>query len=156
MSFEESVLLDLMRAVNALNLDTVLVGGFAAAVQGVPVTTQVIELFIQDTPENERNLEQLASALGPQLRASRAFEPRSRTIRIEGLPVDVDFVFELSSLAKSESVKSRSSVVDIEGVSVRVSHLRDIIDAKRAAGRPKDLATVPMLEEFLRVQAAVQ
>ena len=31
-----------------------------------------------------------------------------------------------------------------------------LIDAKRAAGRPKDLATLPMLEEFLRVQEAVQ
>jgi hypothetical protein len=156
MSFEESVLLDLMRAVHAVKLDTVVIGNSAAALLGVPVTTQDIDLFVRDTPRNQDKIKQLVKVLGDHVQASRPFEPASRMIRLEGLPVDIDFVFSLSSRAKFESVKSRARVMTIEGALVRVAHLQDIIEAKRAAGRPKDLATLPLLEEFVRVRQAIE
>lgn len=155
MSFEESVLLELMRAVTAVRLDSVLIGNAAAALNGVPVTTQDIDLFVRDTPQNQEKIRKLVKALGRHARASRPFEPTSNIIRIEGLSVDIDLVFELSSHAKFEAVKSRAKTVRIAGVRVRIAHLRDIIDAKRAAGRPKDLATLPLLEDAVRVQEAV-
>ena len=155
MSFEESVLLDVMRAVNAVKLDVVLIGNAAAARVGVPVTTQQIDLFVRDTPRNPAKIQQLAMVLGDHVQASRPFEPVSRMIRVEGLPVDVDFVFGLSSRAKFESVKARAQTIQVEGVAVRVAYLKDVIEAKLAAGRPKDLATLPILEEFVRVRDAV-
>ena len=155
MSFEESVLLELMRAVHDVGLDAIVVGNSAAALHGVPITTQDIDLFVRDTPRNDEKIKQLVATLGEHVRASRPFEPSSRMIRIEGLPVDIDIVFALSSHAKYESVKSRSEVIVIENVSLRISHLRDVIEAKRAADRPKDLATLPILEQFLRVQEAI-
>ena len=155
MSFEESILLQLMRAVHDVGLDAVVIGNSAAALHGVPITTQDIDLFVKDTPRNAEKIKQLVETLGDHVMASRPFEPSSRMIRIEGLPVDIDIIFALSSQAKYESVKSRSQVIVIDGVSLRVSHLRDVIEAKRAAGRPKDLATLPTLEQFLRVQEAV-
>ena len=155
MSFEESILLELMRAVHDVGLDAVIIGNSAAALHGVPITTQDIDLFVRDTPRNAEKIKQLVKTLGDHISASRPFEPSSRMIRIEGLPVDIDIIFALSSHAKYESVKSRSQVVVIDDVSLRISHLRDIIEAKRAAGRPKDLATLPILEQFLRVQEAV-
>lgn len=156
MSFEESVLLDVMRAVHSVQLDAVLIGNAAAALVGVPVTTQDIDLFVRDTPRNHGKIKQLVSALGDHVRASRPFEPASRMIRVEGLAVDVDFVFGLSSRAKFESVKARGHSVDVEGVEVRIADLKDVVEAKRAAGRPKDLATLPILEEFIRVQEAIE
>jgi hypothetical protein len=39
MSFEESVLLELMQAVRAVGLDAIVIGNSAAALHGVPVTT---------------------------------------------------------------------------------------------------------------------
>jgi predicted nucleotidyltransferase len=155
MSFEESLLLEIMRAVNAVQLDSVVIGNAAAALQGVPLTTQDVDLFLRDTPSNGEKIKQLLRLLGDRVSASRPFEPTSRMMRIEGLAVDIDLVFELSSHAKFESVKARSQVITIEGVSLRISDLQDIIDAKRAAGRPKDLATLPLLEEFVRVRDKV-
>jgi predicted nucleotidyltransferase len=155
MSFEESILLEVMRAVHAVKLDAVLVGNAAAALVGVPVTTQDIDLFVRDTPLNQEKIKQFATALGDHVQASRPFEPVSRMIRLEGLAVDVDFVFNLSSRAKFESVKSRAQTIDVEGVKMQVADLKDVIEAKRAAARPKDLATLPLLEEFLRVRDAI-
>jgi hypothetical protein len=34
-------------------------------------------------------------------------------------------------------------------------HLRDVIEAKSAAGRPKDLAILPILEQALEVHDAM-
>jgi hypothetical protein len=77
-------------------------------------------------------------------------------IRIEGLPVDIDLVFELSSHEKFESIRARSLLHLIEGVPIRLAAMEDIIAAKRAAGRPKDLAVLPLFEQFLQVQRAMQ
>jgi predicted nucleotidyltransferase len=152
MSFEESILILLMRAVRAVRLDTVVIGNAAAALHGVPVTTQDIDLFVRDTPRNAEKIRRLVETLGENVTASRPFEPTSQMIRIEGLPVDIDLVFELSSHEKFESVRARSTVVTIDDVSLRVADLNDVIAAKRAAGRPKDQAVIPLLEQFLRVQ----
>ena len=48
-----------------------------------------------------------------------------------------------------------SITVQIEGVSFRVSDLQDVIDAKRAANRPEDLAVLQLLEDFLRIRQAM-
>ena len=152
MSFEESLLLHLMRAVDHVRLDAIVIGNAAAALHGVPVTTQDIDLFIRDTSQNAEKIQQLLSELGDQVQASRPFEPTSRMIRIEGLPVDIDLVFELSSHEKFEAIRARSLVHTIEGVPIRLAAMEDIIASKRAAGRPKDLAVLPLLEQFVRVQ----
>jgi len=156
MSFEELLFLQVMRAINQVSLDAIVIGNAAAAMHGVPVTTQDIDLFIRDTPQNGQKIQELVETLGNGVQASRPFEPMSRMIRIEGLPVDIDLVFELSSHEKFESIRARSLVHVIEGVSLRLAAIEDIIAAKRAAGRAKDLATLPLLEQFLQVKRAME
>jgi predicted nucleotidyltransferase len=155
MSFEESLLLQVMRGIQQVQLDVVVIGNAAAALHGVPVTTQDIDLFLRDTPRNAEKIQQLLGALGGNVVASRPFEPTSRMIRIEGLPVDIDLIFELSSHETFESIRARAAIVTIEGVPLRVANLRDVIEAKRAAGRPKDQASLPLLEQFLRIKQAM-
>jgi hypothetical protein len=156
MSFEDAILLQVMRAVHAVRLDAIVIGNAAAALQGVPVTTQDIDLFVRETPQNDGKIKQLVEKLGNNIRATRPFEPASRMIRLEGLAVDIDLVFQLSSRAKFESVRSRSHLITVEQMEIRVCDLRDLIDAKRASGRPKDLATLPLLEQFQRIREAVE
>lgn len=62
----------------------------------------------------------------------------------------------LSSGARFESVRSRASDVRVAQVRVRVASLDDVIAAKRAAGRPKDLAVLPVLESAARVAAELR
>jgi hypothetical protein len=114
-----------------------------------------VDLFLRDTPRNEEKIKQLVGKLGKRVFASRPFEPTSRMIRIEGLPVDVDLIFELSSHEKFESIRARATVVTIEGVPIRVADLSDVIQATRAAGRPKDQASLTLLEQFQRIKQAL-
>jgi predicted nucleotidyltransferase len=156
MSFEEAVLLQVMRAVNLVGFEAIVIGNAAAALHGVPITTQDIDLFARDTPRNREKIDQLIKSLGSQVVSTRPFEPVSNMIRIEGLPVDIDILFGLSSHAKFESVRSRSSTIVIEGVPILVSDLQDVIDAKRAAARPRDQAVLPLLEQHLRVRKEME
>jgi hypothetical protein len=40
-------------------------------------------------------------------------------------------------------------------VPIRVADLSDVIQAKRAAGRPKDQASLTLLEQFQRIKQAL-
>ena len=150
-SFEDALLAEVVRAAQDVRLDVVLVGNAAAALQGAPVTTADFDFFLRDTPANERKLKLLAERLGTAL--TRPAAPLSRLVRLIGKPAPIDFVFSLSGGLRFESVRSRSRDVAVSGVTIRVASLEDVIASKRAAGRPKDLAALPILEQTARVLA---
>ncbi|MEQ8211083.1 MAG: hypothetical protein RH917_14750 [Lacipirellulaceae bacterium] len=133
-------------------LEAIVIGNSAAALQGVPITTQDIDLFVRDTKVNQEKIKSLVVALGPGVVASRPFEPSSKMIRIEGLAFDIDIVFELSSRVKFESLRSRASEIPIGSGKLKVADLSDVVAAKKAANRPKDVASLPILEHALEVR----
>jgi hypothetical protein len=47
------------------------------------------------------------------------------------------------------TIRDRATDIDIAGVPLRVAALGDIIKSKRAAGRPRDLAVLEVLETAL-------
>jgi predicted nucleotidyltransferase len=153
-SFDDVLLAEVVRAAQAVHLECVLIGNAGAALLGAPVTSVDLDFFIRDTRQNQEKLERLAVALGG-LAVTRPGEPTSRMVRLLGKPSPLDFVVALSSGARFEAVRSRSTDVDVGGVAVRVASLDDIIAAKRAAGRPKDLAVLPLLEQTAQVLEAM-
>ncbi len=153
--FEESILVQVVRAARDVGLDVVLIGNAAAALQGAPVTTRDVDFFVRDTPANRRKVADLARRLGG-LVVTRPGEPLSSMLRLVGGPVEIDFVFSLSSRARFESVRARSLAVRVAATTVRVASLEDVIAAKRATGRAKDLAALPILEQTLRVRGEMR
>lgn len=89
-------------------------------------------------------------ALAHRLRATilRPYYPVSDLFRLvrdeDGL--QVDFMGTIHGLRSFEGVRDRSSTVEIAGARLRVAALADIIKSKRAAGRPRDLAVLEILE----------
>lgn len=83
---------------------------------------------------------------------TRPYDPVSRVVRAVGRPVGVDFVLALSSGKSFESIRSRATPVKIGRTTALVASLEDIIEAKEAAGRTRDNATLPMLKDALRVR----
>ncbi len=58
---------------------------------------------------------------------------------------DLDLTFTPAGLEGYEAVLANSVTFELEGQSVRVASLDDIIGSKTAADRPKDHATLPIL-----------
>jgi len=109
---------------------------------------------LSDTPANQRKIVALAERLGG-LAVTRPALPLSTMIRLVGMPVEIDFVFGLSGGIRFEAVRSRAVDIRLGTTTVRAACLADIIAAKKAAARPKDLAALPVLEQTARVLAAM-
>jgi hypothetical protein len=125
----------------------VLIGNAAAALQGAPVTTVDFDFLFRKTPRNLAKLK----ALARELRATvlRPYYPASDLFRVvrddDGL--QIDFMGTIHGIRSFEGVRDRASVFEIGGASILVASLDDIIRSKRAAGRPRDLAVLHVLEK---------
>lgn len=137
------------RALKSAGLEAVLIGNAGAALQGAPVTTVDFDFLFQKTPRNLAKLK--AFAAGLEATVLRPYYPASDLYRVvrddDGL--QVDFMATVHGLKSYEGVRARSATVVIEGVSISVASLADIVKSKRAAGRPRDKAVLEILEKAL-------
>jgi hypothetical protein len=134
------------RHLREINLDAVLIGNAAAALQGAPVTTVDFDFLFRRSPRNLTKLK----ALARRLRATilRPYYPASDLFRLvrdeDGL--QLDFMVTIHGIRSYEGLRDRATWIDVEGVPIRVASLTDIIKSKRAAGRSRDLAVLEILE----------
>jgi predicted nucleotidyltransferase len=137
------------RALQDVGLDVVLIGNAAAALQGAPVTTVDFDFLFRKTPRNLQKLKALADELGATV--LRPFYPASDLFRVvrEDDGLQLDFMGTIHGVRSFEGLRARASVIEVEGVSLRVASLADIIKSKRAAGRPRDWAVIELLEKAL-------
>ncbi len=140
-------LTDLLGAFSSSGVEYLVVGGWAVSVHTEPRFTKDLDLLIGPSPEN---LERAAVALQlfgapphivEQARALRGDEflffgtPPARIDLLRSIP-GVDF----------EGAFGRRVDVDWSGTIVHVIGKKDLIAAKRAAGREKDLRDLRALE----------
>jgi hypothetical protein len=142
----EPFLGEIARQLEALRFDVVLIGNAAAALQGAPVTTVDFDFMFRRTPVNMRKLKALAAALGATI--LRPYYPASDLLRVvrddDGL--QLDFMGTIHGVRSYAALRARASALDVGGASLLVASLADIIRSKRAAGRPRDLAVMEVLE----------
>jgi hypothetical protein len=130
-------------------LEAVLIGNAAAALQGAPITTVDFDFRFHKTPANLRKLKALAAALDAVI--LRPYYPASDLFRVvrdeDGL--QIDFMGSIHGVRSFASLRSRARVVPFEGARLLVADLADVIKSKRAAGRPRDLASLEIIEKAL-------
>ena len=130
-------------------LEAVLIGNAAAALQGAPVTTIDFDFLIRRTPANVRKLSAIAADLEAVL--MKPHYPVSNMLRIsrdeDGL--QLDFMGEIHGVRSFEGLRKRAVQVPIGDGRILVAALADIIKSKKAAGRPRDIAVLPILERVL-------
>jgi len=129
-------------------VEFVVVGGVAATLHGSAYQTFDLDICYSRDPAN---LERLAAALAPfrpRLRGAPAdlrFEWDFRTLRnAMNLTLstdlgDLDLLGEITGIGTYREVKAKSRTVELQGLNLSILSLRGLIEAKRAAGREKDL-----------------
>jgi len=149
----------MLRVLDAHAVEYVVIGGFAAWIQGAPVVTVDLDL-IYDTAD--QNIENLVEALEELHAIYRHQFGRRITPNIAGLSSTrgaghhllVTKAGDLDVLRSAAEKGFRDLVgdivfFDIEGIRTPVLSLHQVIRLKEAAGRPKDLAALPVLRAVL-------
>jgi len=147
------LLTTLLRAFAAQRLEAVLIGNAAAAMQGAPVTTLDFDFMFRDTPTNLRKLRAIAKSLEAVI--LRPYYPVSKLYRLvdDATGLQADFMPVIHGVRSFESLRSRAVERRLDGLTVLIASLDDIIASKKAAGRDRDLAVLPVLEQTRRAIA---
>jgi predicted nucleotidyltransferase len=143
------LLAEVARALRKVRLEAVLIGNAAAALQGAPVTTVDFDFLFRKTPRNLAKVKRLAAALHATV--LRPYYPASDLFRVmrDEDALQVDLMAAVHGLRSFEGVRARATSITIDEVPVLVASLADIVKSKRAAGRPRDLAVLEILEKAL-------
>ena len=131
-------------------LEAVLIGNAAAAIQGAPVTTVDFDFMFRATPANLAKLKRFAHWLEALI--LRPYYPASQLYPVvnDDRGLQADFMPVIHGVKSFNSLRSRAEKVELGGHQVWVADLSDIIASKRAAGRPRDIAVLAVLEATLR------
>jgi predicted nucleotidyltransferase len=147
------ILARIAEVLNRHGLDVVMVGNAAAAIQGAPVTTIDVDFLFRKTPVNVKKLKAVTAELKAVM--MRPYYPADDMFRIsrDDDTLQIDFLTQVAGLRSFEGLRKRATTVQFGDHRLYVASLADIIKSKKAAGRPKDLAVMHVLENAL-AQAA--
>ena len=154
MSSDEAFVEEVLAALAESGIEAIVVGSVAALLQGAPLTTEDMDVLVRDTPRNREKLVALERALGHK---AVQVSPLTSTLRIPTPRAHVDVLFdEIPGPLRFESLRSRSVRIRIGAFEALVAALEDVIASKEAAGRPKDVAQLPILRDTRRVRRALE
>lgn len=141
-------------------VDFVIVGGYAMVVHGSAAITRDLDICYST---DQTNLDRLGATL-LDLEAGLSgvaedvpFVPDGRTLRHTQILTLVTSAGRLDLLRAPDgapgydALAERAFRVELDGMTIKVASLEDLIAMKRAAGRPKDLLAVEELEAIQRI-----
>jgi hypothetical protein len=149
----------LLEGLCAAGVDFIVVGGLAAVIQGVPVTTFDLDIVHRQTDEKIQKLYRFLISIHSNLRRpdDRIIEPTAEDLKAKGHlllktkygPLDV-----LAAIEKGhgyEQLIAKSTEIDFHGYKVSVLNLETILELKRDSRDPKDRQRLSVYEETLRL-----
>jgi len=136
-------------------VDFIIVGGVAAALEGAPFNTLDLDIVHRRTTDNIVRLLAALRSLNAVYRHQEKLKPEMSHLATAGHqllmtrdgPLDV-----LGAIGRSrtyEDLLPRTVEVDLEGLRVRVLELETLIAVKEEVAGEKDLAVLPLLRRTL-------
>jgi hypothetical protein len=155
MNLWDDAFIGLWKQLNKHQVKYILVGGFATNLHGYQRFTGDVDIYLEDTVENRKNLRQAYNAYG------MGDFPSFETIQF--VPGWVDFPLQngirldiMTSLkgvdASFDECLALASKMTIQGEIVPVLHINHLLENKKAVGRLKDQLDVQELEKIIRLQ----
>ena len=144
-------------------VDFVVVGGVAVVVQASPRFTDDLDICYATDPGNVQRLGSLLTVLDAKLRGideDLPFVADARTLRQAQLLTLIttegalDLLVDPPGSAGYAGLRRRADRIDLDGNSVLIASLEDLIAMKRAAGRPQDLVDLESLDLARRRRGA--
>lgn len=149
---------ELFRALAMHDVAYVTIGGMAIQAHGGQRFTQDLDVTIASSSDNFARLARAlvdvdARILGPQGQRSRSVPGAARLASGEQWHLitaygPLDVLTLPGHLGSFADMRARAHEVALGEVTVPIAHRDDLIELKRAAGRPQDLADIRLLESL--------
>ncbi len=145
----------LLRRLIEGGVDFVVIGGVAVIAQASPRITKDLDICYSREPSNLEALGSVLIGADAKLRGvdeDLPFVPDARTLQrtviltLRTVDGDIDLLVEPSGSPRYEVLRANADRIEVEGLSVLVASVDDLIAMKRAAGRPQDLIDLEALE----------
>lgn len=147
---------EIVRLLARHRVEFVVVGMAAGVLQGAPSTTFDLDIVHRRTPDNvDRLLGVLASIHAVARHDDRKLSPGASHLLGPGHQLmttdygDLDCLGTLDNDRTYDDLLGNVTILQVEGFDLLVLDLPTLIEVKRRAGRPKDLAAIPVLEATL-------
>lgn len=133
---------DFIQSMNKHDVEYILVGGYAVILHGYRRITGDMDIWVNRTIDNYRKLTHAFADFGLPLfdmTEERFMDPETADVFSYGrAPVRIDIITKLKGVEFDEAF-SQAEMFNEEGLMIRFIHLNNLIQAKKAAGRYKDL-----------------
>lgn len=143
---------DILQSFVTEQVKFILVGAYALAAHGYPRATMDIDIWVMPSPDNaEAVLRALRRFGAPTGELTATDLQKDDTIfQIGVAPRRIDIITGASGLCFEEAF-AHSIAIDMEGLSIHIPSIADLIRNKLATGRIKDLADVETLRATIQI-----
>jgi len=150
-------ILSLWQSLNNNDVRYIMIGGFATNLHGYNRATNDIDLWIDDTLQNRKNLRKALKEQGSgdyDVIESMQFVPGWTDFQLNfGFKLDVMTSVKGLENIGFEECYNFAVIAEIEKIQVKFLHFNHLIICKKAAGRPKDLLDIEELEKIKNLKS---
>lgn len=139
---------DFLTALNKQEVEYILVGGMAVILNGYVRTTGDMDVWVNKTKENYKKVVKSFHQFGMPVfdMTEEKFLSDEFDVWMFGVsPIKIELMTAVKGLQFDEAFKI-SQLHDDSGLLVRYLHMNSLIEAKKAAGRYKDLDDIHQLQ----------
>lgn len=145
----------LLHSLSEAGVDFVVIGGVAVVIQGSPRFTRDLDISYATDRENLGRLCSLLTSLGAQLRGIGEDVPfvadahslkQAQMLTLTTRDGDLDLLADPPGSPGYASLKRKASRVDLQGSTVSIASIEDLMAMKAATGRQQDLVDLESLE----------
>ena len=146
--------LDLLRALQAADARFMIVGAYAVGVHGRPRATKDLDVWVEASPENAPKVMRALRAFGAPLMGLTEADLHQPGVGLQiGVePGRIDLLTAISGVRFQDAWPLVVQADFGDGVRCSVIGFNDLLENKRASGRPQDLADVSGLERLARLK----
>ncbi|HTK21111.1 MAG TPA: hypothetical protein VL442_16425 [Mucilaginibacter sp.] len=156
MDILDDELLKFWRSLNAHHVRYIMVGGFATRFHGFNRSTDDLDLWLEESLQNRKNLRESFIELGygdfPTLETME-FLPGWTSFYISGM-IELDIMTKMKGLEDYtfDECLNIASIAELDDIIVPFLHINQLIANKKAVNRPKDQIDVIELEKIKRLR----
>lgn len=133
---------DFLNALRHCQVRYILVGGYSVILHGYSRTTGDMDIWVEKTLDNYERLIRAFNEFGMptfDMTADNFLNnPNFDVFTFGRQPVAIDIITAIKGLEFSTAYEQAKDI-EVEGLWVRLIHYNDLLTAKRAAGRPRDI-----------------